>query len=133
MVGPTDRKTRCVLQVETSFYYYAGLDLPEGEKMLPILFHSFQKQTSLVLAIFVSPQQELFSILSVIKEIRDTLACRKGEKITPWLRIAAHIPLQTWSEYDPLKERKWESMRPLNDSKEEREVEGGGDLTSKQA
>ena len=49
-----------------------------GRKCYPFYFtNCFRKQTSLALAILVSPQQELFSILSVIKEMIDILACRK--------------------------------------------------------
>ena len=49
-----------------------------GRKCYPFYFtNCFRKQTSLALAILVSPQQELFSILSVIKEMIDILACKK--------------------------------------------------------
>lgn len=40
MVGPQAQEaTDGRLEVEPCFYFYGGLELPEREKMLPILFH----------------------------------------------------------------------------------------------
>ena len=75
---PQAQEYRLRLEVEPCFYHYGGLEWPEGGKCYPFYFtNCFRKQTSLALAILVSPQQELFSILSVIKEMIDILACRK--------------------------------------------------------
>lgn len=54
----------------------------------------------------------------------DTLACRKGGRITPWPRNFVYIPIQTWSECVPLKERHVGQFDPKRTLKKKGKEEG---------
>ena len=75
---PQAHEYRWRLEVEPCFISMVDWSCLRRRKCYPFYFtNCFRKQTSLALAILVSPQQELFSILSVIKEMIDIWACRK--------------------------------------------------------
>ena len=75
---PQAHEYRWRLEVEPCFISMVDWSCLRRRKCYPFYFtNRFRKQTSLALAILVFPQQKLFSILSVIKEMIDIWACRK--------------------------------------------------------